>query len=168
MRYNNLGYLIGCANSVQDEEGLDSDGSGSQGIRWNHAYGLERIEELKDVNLKLLRIRNPWGSGAGNEWTGRFADEDEAWDEYKNLRERLNYSFKNDGNWWMQWEEWKSNYNRVYVCKLFPSNWSQFSVHGKWEGHTAGGAYPVQADRDEESKDAHAHMDTNDKWFNNP
>jgi hypothetical protein len=124
MRYNNLGYLIGCANSVQDEEGLDSDGSGSQGIRWNHAYGLERIEELKDVNLKLLRIRNPWGSGAGNEWTGRFADEDEAWDEYKNLRERLNYSFKNDGNWWMQWEEWKSNYNRVYVCKLFPSNWS--------------------------------------------
>lgn len=75
--------------------------------------------------LKLFRIRNPWGSGAGTEWTGRFADEDEAWDEYKNLKEKLNYPlFKLDGNWWMQWEDWKREFNRVYVCKLFPSTWS--------------------------------------------
>jgi calpain-3/calpain len=74
--------------------------------------------------LRLLKVRNPWGSGAGNEWTGRFCDEDEAWDEYKLLREKLNYSFKMDGNWWMDWIEWKANYNRVYVCKLFPSSWA--------------------------------------------
>ena len=90
-----------------------------------------------------MKIRNPWGSGAGSEWTGKFADEDEAWDEHKTLRDRLNYVFKNDGNWWMAWEDWKNNFNRVYVCKLFPSNWSQYSVHGKWEANTAGGAYPV-------------------------
>ena len=68
----------------------------------------------------------------------------------------------------MSWEDWKNHFNRVYVCKLFPQSWNQFSVAGKWEGNTAGGPYPVQADRDEESKGGHAKMDTNDRWFNNP
>ena len=58
---------------------------------------------MKDMHLQLVRIRNPWGSGAGSEWNGPYADEDEKWDETKNLRDRLNYSFKNDGNWWMSW-----------------------------------------------------------------
>jgi calpain-9 len=113
----------------------------------------------------LVRIRNPWGH---SEWEGRFKDEDEAWDEHKNLRDRLNYTFKNDGNWWMAWEDWKQHYNRVYVCKLFPQGWQQFSIAGKWEQNTAGGPYPVQADRDEEAKGSHLKMDTNDRWFNNP
>jgi calpain-9 len=113
----------------------------------------------------LVRIRNPWGH---SEWEGRFKDEDEAWDEHKNLRDRLNYTFKNDGNWWMAWEDWKQHYNRVYVCKLFPQGWQQFSIAGKWEQNTAGGPYPVQADRDEEAKGSHSKMDTNDRWFNNP
>jgi hypothetical protein len=154
---------------VKDEDGKQQEGSGNQGIRYNHAYGLERIEHLKDMNnLQLLRVRNPWGSGTGSEWTGAYADEDENWDAVKNLRDRLNYSFKNDGNWWMQWSDWIANYNRVYVCKLFPSSWSQYSNHGEWKGNSAGGPYPVQADRDEENKEGHAKMDTNDRWFNNP
>jgi len=140
LKYNSQGYLIGCSNSQKDEHGNQHDGNGPQGILFNHAYGLERIEDLKDLQLQLLRIRNPWGHG---EWEGRFKDEDEAWDEFKNLRDRLNYTFKNDGNWWMSWEDWKNHFNRVYVCKLFPQSWSQFSVAGKWEGNTAGGPYPV-------------------------
>jgi hypothetical protein len=68
----------------------------------------------------------------------------------------------------MQWSDWIANYNRVYVCKLFPSNWSQFSIHGEWQGNSAGGPYPIQADRDEEVKDGHSKLDTNDRWFNNP
>jgi len=165
LKYNSQGYLIGCANSQKDDHGNTHDGNGPQGILFNHAYGLERIEDFKDINLQILRIRNPWGHG---EWEGRFKDEDEAWDEFKNLRDRLNYTFKNDGNWWMMWEDWKAHFNRVYVCKLFPQSWSQFSVPGKWEGNTAGGPYPVQPDRDEEVKSSHAKIDSNDRWFNNP
>ena len=68
----------------------------------------------------------------------------------------------------MDYKAWKENYNRVYVCKIFPSTWSQFSIMGEWKGITHGGPYPALADRDEESKDTKVHLDTNDKWFNNP
>jgi hypothetical protein len=56
----------------------------------------------------------------------------------------------------MRFEDWKANYNRVYVCKIFPSTWAQFSVASEWKGNTAGGAYPnLNADPKnvEENKD---------------
>ena len=51
LKYNSQGYLIGCSNSQKDEHGNQHDGNGPQGILFNHAYGLERIEDLKDLSL---------------------------------------------------------------------------------------------------------------------
>ena len=170
MMKNNLkqGYLIGCANSMKNEDGKTEEGTGPNGITFNHAYGLLRMEDVTaSEQLQLLYIRNPWGPGPG-EWNGRFCDEDEAWDDQLKLRDILGYQFKNDGNWWMDYKDWKQNYNKVYVCKIFPATWTQFSIHGQWKGITHGGPYPVLADRDEEHKDTKVHLDTNDKWFNNP
>jgi hypothetical protein len=113
-----------------------------------------------------MRIRNPWGHG---DWTGKFADEDEAWDDNKGLREKLNYTtFKNDGNWWMKYDDWFQHYNRDYVCKILPSQWAQFSINNQWKGNTAGGNYPPAEIQDEENKDSRIKADTNDRWFNNP
>jgi hypothetical protein len=56
----------------------------------------------------------------------------------------------------------------MFICKIFPNTWSQFSIGGEWKGNTAGGAYPAVIDRDEETKDAKVEFDTNDRWFNNP
>lgn len=166
--YLKQGYLIGCANSQKDPDGQQEEGTGPNGIAFNHAYGLLRIEDVTATDaLQLLYIRNPWGPGPG-EWNGRFCDEDEAWDDQVKLREKLDYQFKNDGNWWMDYKDWKANFNKIYVCKIFPSTWEQFSIAGEWKGITHGGPYPALADRDEESKDTKVHLDTNDKWFNNP
>jgi len=68
----------------------------------------------------------------------------------------------------MDYKDWKQNYNKVYICKIFPATWAQFSIHGQWKGITHGGSYPAVADRDEEHKDTKVHLDSNDKWFNNP
>jgi calpain len=72
----------------------------------------------------------------------------------------------------MRLEEWKSNFNKVYVCKIFPSTWTQFSVQGEWKGNTAGGSFPFldETKKDEENKGENlaALLDTNDRWFNNP
>ena len=130
------------------------------------------MADLPDMQgLQLIYIRNPWGNGQ-SVWQGLFSDDDEAWDDYKGLKERLDHTFKHDGNWWMRFEEWKSNYNKVYVCKIFPSTWTQFSVQGEWKGNTAGGNFPFLDDvkKNEESKEESlaALLDTNDKWFNNP
>jgi len=166
--YIKQGFLVGCSNVQKNEDGEPEDGTGTNGITFNHAYGLLRVEDVvASEALQLLYIRNPWGPGPG-EWNGRFCDEDEAWDDQLKLREKLGYQFKNDGNWWMEFKDWKAHYNKVYVCKIFPSAWQQFSIRGEWRGTSAGGPYPVQADRDEENKNAMVHLDTNEKWFNNP
>lgn len=146
-KYHQLGYLIGCSN-VQKVEGKKIDGVGNSGIIFNHAYGLLDIREIRDIDtLQLIRVRNPWGHA---EWTGKFADEDEAWDDHKGLKEKLNYVFKDDGTWWMRYEDWCAHYNKLYICKIFPSNWHQFSIHGEWKGNSAGGPYPVMLSKEEE------------------
>lgn len=122
-----------------------------------------QIAEVGD--LQMIRIRNPWGQG---EWTGKFCDDDEAWDDNKGLKDKLNYQFKNDGNWWMEYKDFCAYFNKVYLCRIFPSTWSQYSINGEWAGNTAGGPYPVEAKPDEESKGEVVKVDTNDKWFNNP
>jgi hypothetical protein len=110
---------------------------GPTGILFNHAYG---VMDVRDIDgLQLIRIRNPWGHG---EWTGKFADEDEAWDDHKGLKDKLNYVFKDDGTWWMRYEDWCAHFNKMYIGKIFPASWSQFSITGEWKGNSAGGPYP--------------------------
>ena len=157
-----MGYLLGCSLKVADEDGNPEEGMGNQGIQYNHAYGILDIRLA--LGIQLIRIRNPWGYA---EWTGRYADEDEAWDDSKGLKEELNYAFEDDGTWWMRFDDWYMNYNQVYVCKIFPAAWQQFSIQSKWEGNAAGGPYPPMIDRDE-TTGVHSQLDTNDKWFNNP
>ena len=111
----------------------------------------------------MIRIRNPWGQG---EWTGKFCDDDEAWDDNKGLKDKLNYQFKNDGNWWMEFKDFCAHFNKVYLCKIFPSSWSQYAINGEWDPKTAGGPYPVEAKSTNEATPVK--MDTNDRWFNNP
>jgi len=58
--------------------------------------------------------------GAGG-WTGKFSDEDEAWNDHKGLKDKLKYTFKNDGNWWMLFSDFVTHFNKVYLCKIFPA-----------------------------------------------
>ena len=161
-KYHQLGYMLGCAKSEKDEDGNQEEGMGTQGILYNHAYGILDIRVA--LGIQLVRVRNPWGFG---EWTGRYADEDEAWDDSKGLKDALNYVFEDDGTWWMRFDDWFHNNNRLYICKIFPDTWQQFAFSGHWEGNTAGGPYPPMVDRDE-TTGIHTRLDTNDKWFNNP
>lgn len=161
-KYYQAGYLLGCAKNVRDENGEQEERVDTQGILCNHAYGIMEVRVA--LGIQLIRIRNPWGQG---EWNGRYADEDEAWDDSKGLKEELNYEFGDDGTWWMRYDDWYANFNKLYVCKIFPSTWQQYSITSEWEGNTAGGPYPPMIDRDEATGE-HTQLDTNDKWFNNP
>ena len=40
-KYHQAGYLLGCANTVKDENGNHEDTMGPQGILSNHAYGIQ-------------------------------------------------------------------------------------------------------------------------------
>jgi hypothetical protein len=53
----------------------------------------------------------------------------------------------------MKYDDFCAHFNKVYLCKNFPSTWSQYSVHGEWNGNTAGGPYPVESKAEEENKE---------------
>ena len=83
----------------------------------------------------------------------------------------MNYTFNSsDGNWYMRYDDFCAHFNKLYLCKIFPSTYSQYSIQGEWVGNFAGGPYPFedQAAKEEENKEAHSKNDTNDRWFNNP
>lgn len=44
-KYHKLGYLIGCAQSMKDGDGKQEEGAGPNGISYNHAYGILRMED---------------------------------------------------------------------------------------------------------------------------
>jgi calpain-15 len=50
-----------------------------EGVVSGHAYSLISIHEIKDKrgqNVRLLKLRNPWGSG---EWQGAWSDDSDEW-----------------------------------------------------------------------------------------
>eukprot|EP00826_Nyctotherus_ovalis_P053884 TRINITY_DN7032_c0_g4_i1.p1 TRINITY_DN7032_c0_g4~~TRINITY_DN7032_c0_g4_i1.p1 ORF type:complete len:326 (+),score=98.03 TRINITY_DN7032_c0_g4_i1:42-980(+) len=124
------GYLMGC--SLNDKNAKVS--MSPEGIVVNHAYGVISIREIQ--GLKLIRLRNPWGKG---EWRGSFSDDDDNWDNYKGLREALGHELKDDGVFWMEFKDWCTNFNKVYLAKIFPSTWQQYSIPCAWRGKTNGG-----------------------------
>ena len=70
----------------------------------------------------------------------------------------------------MQSSDFFANFNKLYLCKIFPATWQQFSIQGEWVGNFAGGPYPFEdiGAQTEEIKDSNIKNDTNDRWFNNP
>jgi len=63
----------------------------------------------------------------------------------------------------MCWDDFHTNFNKLYIGKIFPPTWQQYSISDEWQGNTAGGPYPWPTEENKDQK-----CDTNDKWFNNP
>lgn len=94
------------------------------GLVCNHAYALLQVlEETLDNGdpVKLVQCRNPWGTG---EWKGDWADFDHVkkgvasrrWQENPRLQQRLEVGRKNNGSFFMSFEEFSGSFNRIYVC----------------------------------------------------
>lgn len=71
----------------------------------------------------------------------------------------------------MRYDDFCAQFNKLYLCKIFPASYTQFSIHGEWVGNFAGGPYPFDeaiVEANEEKKEVNLKNDTNDRWFNNP
>ena len=83
------------------------------GLVGTHAYSILDAKELGLIpglsfgggllgQTRLIRLRNPWGS---YEWKGAWSDGSKEWDENPLVKARLRPKDKNDGTFWMPFDE---------------------------------------------------------------
>lgn len=102
---------------------------GQQGILENHYYSIIDMRDFPKDNLKLIRIRNPWGSEGV--WTGPFCEEADDWEKYKAVKQELKNVQKTkkiDGSWWMSFTDFLQQFQEVAISKVFPETWDMYSI----------------------------------------
>jgi len=86
----------------------------------------------------IFILLNPrWGS---HEWKGRWSDHAKEWTPQ--LLKALNFAFEDDGTFFMCFEDFVSQFNRLYVLRLVTSQigtkWFKHTIKDKWTKDTAG------------------------------
>lgn len=87
--------------------------------------------------IKLIKLRNPWGDG---EWKGDWSDDSELWTKrMKNATGQQ--SFAEDGIFWMDFNDFVTEFDSVYVCRIFKENqgWKNLIIMDEWKGEYAEG-----------------------------
>ena len=63
-----------------------------------------------------MKIRNPW---AQTEWDGPWCDGSEEWDHVLDEeKERIDYTNKDDGGFWMCFKDWVDEFEMFTICML--------------------------------------------------
>ncbi|QIW99603.1 hypothetical protein AMS68_005121 [Peltaster fructicola] len=85
----------------------------SKGIVPYHAYTV--LEAWSEGDLKLLKVRNPWGEG---EYTdGDWSDGSKEWTP--EMMRKLNHTFGNDGVFWMSYKDFFKHFSSISRVRLF-------------------------------------------------
>ncbi|EKG09695.1 hypothetical protein MPH_13217 [Macrophomina phaseolina MS6] len=112
--------------------GTPSSASGDSdfrsGLACQHAYSVLEATEPEDEKgntVRLVRLRNPWGSkdwlGRGD-WNGPWSDGSKEWTPY--WLDKLNYKFADDGVFWMSFEDMLSRFDQLDRTRLFDEEWN--------------------------------------------
>ncbi|KAK3097257.1 hypothetical protein FSP39_008136 [Pinctada imbricata] len=139
------GAVIGCLSV--DKEGRDE--REKRGMVSNHSYVITGVEEIpfKSGTAKLIRVRNPWGD---TEWNGAWSDGGEEWEKVPEyVKELLEVTSRDDGEFWMNYNDFRSEYCNMIVCNLSPdfdhdgiSDKADYQINlrGRWRSNfNAGG-----------------------------
>uniref|UniRef100_A0A8C5NAF4 Calpain 9 n=1 Tax=Gouania willdenowi TaxID=441366 RepID=A0A8C5NAF4_GOUWI len=140
----NRGSMMGC--SIDISSSAESEAKTSTGLVKGHAYSVTGVDEvtIRGRKVKLVRVRNPWGQV---EWNGPWSDKE--WDSVDSSdKNRIMQNSREDGEFWMEFEDFKRNYNKVEICNMTPDaltdntkrHWEVEMLEGSWiRGSTAGG-----------------------------
>jgi calpain-15 len=95
--------------------GADTKAGAKRGIVQGHCYAVLRVVDTS--GLRLLQLRNPWGSF---EWTGPWSDNAPEWDRYPSVKKELRGAAaagtKDDGTFWMDWDDFVTEFSQLDVC----------------------------------------------------
>jgi len=96
-----------------------STGVNEKGIVASHAYSLLAAYDEVDAYgrpVKLVKLRNPWGQ---TEWNGPWSDSSSNWTP--ELKKRLHIENKNDGVFFMAYEDFLKYFDDIQVCYVHDS-----------------------------------------------
>lgn len=123
VRASQRGSLLTC--SVPSSKKAASDPR-EKGLISSHGYCVTGVRRCK-VNVPwkdyvdLVRLRNPWGDET--EWCGPWSDDSEEWGLVSaEERGRLEHTVAGDGEFWMAYEEFKKNFDELYITSLNPQS----------------------------------------------
>ncbi|PIC37163.1 hypothetical protein B9Z55_015887 [Caenorhabditis nigoni] len=111
-----MGSLFGC--SIDADENV-KEAQLTNGLVRGHAYSITAIQTVNTYSgqIPLLRIRNPWGNS--KEWNGPWSDGSSEWNQVDpSQREQMNVQFAKDGEFWMSFDDFMSNFTQMECCNL--------------------------------------------------
>ena len=138
-------------SNPKEQTKVEQDAGG--GLFFGHAYSILNAGEIEfnGQKIRLIRLRNPWGRG---EWDGDYSDSSTKWEnaDFKELvKQKFKYTpyhtdsnieneiqEKNDGTFFMSFEDWISKFTSVFVGVTFPSGWFGMKKVDVWNGETGG------------------------------
>ncbi|KAK6480480.1 calpain-6 [Huso huso] len=124
----------------------------SCGLVKGHAYSVTDVRKarlgqglmsfFKAEKLFMIKMRNPWGK---QEWNGPWSDSSEEWEKVgSSERENMGVTVKDDGEFWMAFDDWCKYFTGVDICRLI--NTSILSIHKTWDETTLQGCWTKHAD----------------------
>ncbi len=106
----------------------------ANGLIKGHAYTVTKINtlEINRKQFKLIRVRNPWGH---IEWKGAWSDNAPEWNYLsKEEKERLEFIKENEGEFWMNFDDFYSLFDSVQFVHLTPDAFSDELKDNKSQG----------------------------------
>ncbi|XP_054649434.1 calpain-5a isoform X2 [Dunckerocampus dactyliophorus] len=137
LKVHNRGGLISCSIKVTNTNNMED--KLPSGLVMGHAYAVTDVRKvklgrglmatLKSEKVNMIRIRNPWGQ---SEWTGAWSDSSDEWKQVsKSEREAMCVVVQNDGEFWMNFDDFITNFTDLIMCRLI--NTSHVSLHKTWD-----------------------------------
>ncbi|XP_077387028.1 calpain-5-like [Festucalex cinctus] len=138
--------------SVEATSSSDMEARMPNGLVKGHAYAVTDVRRVRlghgllaffrSNKLEMIRLRNPWGR---SEWTGPWSDSSEEWQKVgSSEREKMGVVMQNDGEFWMTFSDFISNFTHLILCRLI--NTSYLSVHKTWEEAVLRGSWSRHGD----------------------
>ena len=112
LKYSYKHSLMGAANITGEREG-----HGDNGIVSGHAYSILQVRRAGTTlgmgGIKLLQLRNPWGTF---EWNGAWSDGSDEWKKHPGVASEVGYNETDDGTFWMEYKDFARTFNMVDIC----------------------------------------------------
>ncbi|KAK5119192.1 hypothetical protein LTR85_007806 [Meristemomyces frigidus] len=103
--------------------GGGSKPTGSKGFVGSHAYAV--LEAWEEGDLKLLKLRNPWGEV---EWEGDWSDGSKLWTA--DMMTKLGHTFGDDGVFWISYKDFLKHFPSINRVRLL--NNKEWQVAQQW------------------------------------